>query len=156
VQVVAKTENISFPHFNQVDAPEGKIGDRLSRSALSPFRHCVKEDIGAIVDVLVIVQVGEKDIVRHYRPLQVIQGGKALQVGQHVTVEAFIFPAVAFQHLIRTRQRERQMVPIRWNHVPGVEACRFFKEREAVLNGHIENLTFISLADIDQAGEIGG
>jgi len=69
-----------------MDTPESNEGDRFPGAALAPFWDSIKKDIRAVVDIGVVMQIGQKDIVRHYRPLMLIKSRETFKVRQQINI----------------------------------------------------------------------
>jgi hypothetical protein len=82
VMILAISEYCRFPQFNEMDATEGYIGDGLAGSAFSPFRYGIEENIGAVVNASMIVQISKKYIMSNNSPLFIIQSGESFQVSE--------------------------------------------------------------------------
>ncbi len=54
MKILAITEDGGFPQFNEMNATEGNIDNRLASSTLAPFRHGIEEKIGAVINAGVI------------------------------------------------------------------------------------------------------
>jgi len=155
VQPFTEAKECRLPQFNQMNAAKGNIGDRFSGSAFAPLRYGIEEEIGAVVDILMIVQVSEKDIVGNDGPLLVIQAGESVQVGKQISIEAVIFLIVVAQHFRSAGHGELEMLLCRDGEGFRVGAMFWSKDKLAILDDCINELTVISEADIHQAGKVG-
>ncbi|MEI6154725.1 MAG: hypothetical protein WCQ90_11625, partial [Deltaproteobacteria bacterium] len=154
-KVLAIAENGSFPQFNEMDTAKGNVDDRFAGSTLAPFRYGIEENIGAIVNAGVIMQVGQEYIVCNNGPLFVVQGGEAFQVEQQIVIECSIFLAEVAQDFGSTGNLELEVFLLRNGEAFCFRGVLLCKDKLSILEDRIDQLPIIIAAYVDKSGKVG-
>ena len=102
-----------------------------------------------------IVQIRQEDVVGNNRPLHIVQAGEAFQIGQKIVIEGFIRLGEVTHDFGSARNGELEMLSFRYGEGFRFGDVLLSKGKLTILEDCIDQLTFIILANIYQAGEIG-